>query len=90
MAVLIKVCNLKKTFRFREGLFRRYELEAVQAVSFNLLTGQTLAIIGTNGSGKSTLVCMLSGVIKPTSGEIFFTDIILSMTIIFIVVSTFV
>ncbi len=71
METLLEVRNLTKTFRFREGLFHRHELQAVKPVSFNLQAAKTLAIIGANGSGKSTLARMLSGVVEPTSGDIF-------------------
>lgn len=71
METLLEVRNLTKTFRFREGLFHRHELQAVKPVSFNLQAGQTLAIIGANGSGKSTLARMLSGVVEPSGGDIF-------------------
>lgn len=58
METLLEVRNLTKTFRFREGLFHRHELQAVKPVSFNLQAGQTLAIIGANGSGSRHLhVC---------------------------------
>lgn len=67
---LLEVSNLSKIFRYRTGLFRRQNIEAVKAVSFTLHEGQTLAIIGENGSGKSTLAKMLSGVIAPSSGAI--------------------
>lgn len=68
---LLEVKNLSKTFRYRTGLFRRQQLEAVKPVSFSLEPKQTLAIIGANGSGKSTLARMLSGVTEPTGGDIF-------------------
>ncbi|KPD02427.1 putrescine export ABC transporter ATP-binding protein SapF [Moellerella wisconsensis] len=71
---LLEVRDLTKTFRFRTGLFKRHQLEAVKPVSFNLQAGQTLAIIGANGSGKSTLARMLSGVTEPTSGKIFINN----------------
>ncbi|MDF4405469.1 ATP-binding cassette domain-containing protein, partial [Vibrio parahaemolyticus] len=70
METLLDVRNLTKTFRFREGLFHRHELQAVKPISFHLQAGQPLAIIGANGSGKSTLARMLSGVVEPTSGDI--------------------
>ncbi|GKX54702.1 ABC transporter ATP-binding protein [Leminorella grimontii] len=70
MDTLLEVRNLSKTFRYRTGLFRPHELDAVKPVSFTLREKQTLAIIGENGSGKSTLAKMISGMIKPTSGDI--------------------
>lgn len=67
---LLEVRNLSKTFRYRTGLFRKMNLDAVKPVSFTLREKQTLAIIGENGSGKSTLAKMLSGMVEPSGGEI--------------------
>ncbi|MGG5216483.1 MULTISPECIES: putrescine export ABC transporter ATP-binding protein SapF [Rahnella] len=71
---LLEVRNLSKTFRYRTGLFRRMNLDAVKPVSFTLREKQTLAIIGENGSGKSTLAKMLSGMVEPSGGEILIDD----------------
>ncbi len=71
---LLEVRNLRKTFRYRTGLFRKMDLDAVKPVSFTLRERQTLAIIGENGSGKSTLAKMLSGMIEPSDGEILIDD----------------
>ncbi|ADW74359.1 MULTISPECIES: putrescine export ABC transporter ATP-binding protein SapF [Rahnella] len=71
---LLEVRNLSKTFRYRTGLFRKMNLEAVKPVSFTLREKQTLAIIGENGSGKSTLAKMLSGMVEPSDGEILIDD----------------
>ncbi|NMC22426.1 MAG: peptide ABC transporter ATP-binding protein SapF, partial [Serratia sp.] len=71
---LLEVRNLSKTFRYRTGLFRKMNLEAVKPVSFTLREKQTLAIIGENGSGKSTLAKMLSGMVEPSGGEILIDD----------------
>jgi lipopolysaccharide transport system ATP-binding protein len=46
------------------------DLWALNNVSFELMPGQSMAIIGPNGSGKSTLLKILSGITKPTSGRI--------------------
>ncbi len=45
-------------------------LAAVRDVSIALRRGELHAVIGPNGAGKSTLVNLLSGELKPTSGEI--------------------
>lgn len=47
------------------------ELVALNHVSFDILPGEVVGLIGTNGSGKSTLLRIVSGALKPTEGEVF-------------------
>ena len=54
-------CKPKKFYR---------EFWALQNISFELGSGQTLGIVGRNGSGKSTLLQLICGTLKPTAGEI--------------------
>ena len=42
----------------------------ISDLSFDLLPGQTLAILGNNGAGKSTIVKLLAGLYEPTAGQI--------------------
>lgn len=44
---------------------------AVKEISFEVKTGDNIAIIGQNGAGKTTTVKMLNGLLKPTIGDIF-------------------
>jgi ABC-type multidrug transport system fused ATPase/permease subunit len=44
--------------------------ETISNVSFELKTGQTLAIVGTSGSGKTTLVDLLLGILEPSGGQV--------------------
>ena len=47
-------------------------VHAVNNVSFNIEKGEILGLIGPNGAGKSTVVNLISGVLKPDSGDILF------------------
>lgn len=46
------------------------EVNAVRDVSFDVMHGTVLGIVGNNGAGKSTLVRAISGILPPTSGRI--------------------
>ena len=45
-------------------------VQALQGVSFAVLPGEIVGLVGPNGSGKTTLVGVLSGFLRPTSGDI--------------------
>ena len=49
---------------------RQEEFWALEDVSFELRSGQTLGIIGINGAGKTTMLRILNGLIKPDRGKI--------------------
>jgi branched-chain amino acid transport system ATP-binding protein len=50
------------------------ENRAVNAVDFKVEQGEVLALIGSNGAGKTSLVNLISGLIRPDSGQIIFED----------------
>jgi cobalt/nickel transport system ATP-binding protein len=47
---------------------------ALDNVSLSFEKGERIALLGTNGSGKTTLLHHLNGILKPTSGKVFFED----------------
>lgn len=68
----VELKNLRKVFDLRIGSgFKREKREvvAVQGVDLSVPAGQSLALIGPNGAGKSTIIKMLTGILRPTSGD---------------------
>ncbi len=62
---------------FRGVVFRHKTAtsNAIDEISFNVRTGETIAFVGPSGSGKSTLMKLLVGLYKPIQGQIFFNEI---------------
>ncbi|HEV8583171.1 MAG TPA: ABC transporter ATP-binding protein [Thermoanaerobaculia bacterium] len=59
-----------------EGLVKRYgELRAVDGISFEVRKGELYGLLGPNGAGKTTTMSMLSGLLKPDEGRIFFDGV---------------
>ena len=50
-------------------------LKAVDNVSFELFEGETLGLVGESGSGKSTIAKIITGLVRPTNGEIFYNNL---------------
>ncbi|MCX7731169.1 MAG: ATP-binding cassette domain-containing protein, partial [Candidatus Caldatribacterium sp.] len=72
--VLLRVENLKKYFPLRAGVFRKITgwIKAVDGVSFEVFSGETLGIVGESGCGKSTLGMTILRLLEPTDGRIIF------------------
>ena len=51
-----------------------YDVEVLKNLNLSLSKYKSVALIGVSGSGKSTLIRMMSGLEKPTSGEIYIND----------------
>ncbi|MGH3002388.1 MAG: ATP-binding cassette domain-containing protein [Gaiellaceae bacterium] len=71
---LVEVEHLAKRFQVKQGVFARGkdEVHAVEDVSFNVRTGETLGIVGESGCGKSTTARLILRLLNPTSGTIRF------------------
>ncbi|HKX05787.1 MAG TPA: dipeptide ABC transporter ATP-binding protein [Methylomirabilota bacterium] len=73
---LLRVKNLKKYFPIRGGLFSREvaRVHAVDDLTFDLMKGETLGLVGESGCGKSTTGRCILRLIEPTAGEVWFDD----------------
>lgn len=49
----------------------KVKVEAVKGISYTITKGEIVGYIGPNGAGKSTTIKMMSGIMTPTSGQIF-------------------
>jgi branched-chain amino acid transport system ATP-binding protein len=63
VTVLVETSNLCKNF----GAYR-----ALDSVTIEVKDGECVSIVGPNGAGKTTLVNLLTGLLRPTSGEVYF------------------
>ena len=72
-APLIQVKNLSKVFEVNGGFLKKADrLQAVSNISFDIMLGETLCLVGESGCGKSTLGRCVLQLIKPTEGEIIY------------------
>ena len=73
MTPLLAVRDLGKVFHSRKGWFGAHgAIRAVDGVSFDLGTGETLGLVGESGCGKTTTGRMVLRLIEPTRGSIRF------------------
>lgn len=82
MEPIIQIKNVSKEFKVlnrREGLMgsikdlfsRNYKIiNAISNITMDIMPGEIVGYLGPNGAGKSTTIKMMTGVLKPTSGEI--------------------
>lgn len=60
-----------------KGLTKRYgNKTALDQISFSLMPGKIIGLLGPNGSGKTTLIKLLNGLLVPTEGHIFIDGLI--------------
>ena len=72
---ILEVTNLKKHFPISAGIIFQREVGAVRAVdgiSFNVVRGETLGLVGESGCGKSTTGRTILQLYRPTEGSVIF------------------
>ena len=66
---MIRVCNLQKSFG---------KLQVLKGINVHVEKGEVLVVIGPSGSGKSTFLRCLNLLEQPTSGEIYFQEVLIT------------
>ncbi len=71
---LLEVKKFKEVFPVKAGVFRRTvgHVKAVDDVSFNIKSGETLGLVGESGCGKSTTGRTILRLLEATDGEVIF------------------
>src|SRR5207247_3618548 len=53
----------------------REKIEILKGISFQIMSGEFISIVGPSGSGKSTLLGIIAGLDNPSSGQVFIDGI---------------
>lgn len=61
----LELCGIEQRYQAPNG-----EITAIKNVEFDVFEGEFVSIVGPSGCGKSTLLSIISGLIKPTKGEV--------------------
>ena len=75
---LLDFINITKIFDENKILSSKNDedkIKALENVSFNIFEGESFGLVGESGSGKSTIAKIISGLINPTKGEIYFENL---------------
>lgn len=66
---LISLEDVRKIYKTKAG-----QLEVLKGVDFQVGEGEFVAVVGPSGSGKSTLINMITGIDRPTKGEVYIAN----------------
>ena len=69
---IYSICHLNKNYIISTEDIKTNELKVLHDISLEIKEGEMLGIIGKSGCGKTTLLKTLGGMLKPTSGKIFY------------------
>lgn len=69
---IYSICHLNKNYIISTEGIKTNELKVLHDISLEIKEGEMLGIIGKSGCGKTTLLKTLGGMLKPTSGKIFY------------------
>ncbi len=71
----IKYYDLKKSIKFKNIFFSYNNRNILKNTNLEINLGEKIGIIGKTGSGKTTLIDIISGILKPKNGIIYYDDV---------------
>ena len=75
--MIVRVRDLKMHFPITQGIVIQRQVGAIKAVdgiTFDIIRGETLGLVGESGCGKSTTGRAILQLYRPTAGEVYFED----------------
>ncbi|OPX44001.1 taurine import ATP-binding protein TauB [Ruminiclostridium hungatei] len=74
----IVIKNINRVFNIKRNNDSKNDFTAIKDVNLNIKAGEFLTIVGPSGCGKSTLLDIIAGLSKPSSGEIYIDNKIIT------------
>ena len=74
---LLDFSNISKVFddgSILKNLAESKQVKALNDVSFKLIEGETFGLVGESGSGKSTIAKIITGLVRPSTGEVHYNN----------------
>ena len=69
---LLSLKNINMVFKKPGSLLKDQYIHVLRDISLYIYAGEIIALVGESGCGKTTLIKIITGLYKPTSGEIYF------------------
>jgi ABC-type sugar transport system ATPase subunit len=71
---IVELKNVSVKFKMSGGNY----YVGLESINLSVDSGKVVAILGPSGAGKSTLLRVITGLLKPSSGEVYYTNSILN------------
>lgn len=72
---IVRLENVEVNFKRKTGLFKsNHYVNALHDIELSIYPGEVVVLVGESGSGKSTLANVIAGLVKPTSGNVYFKE----------------
>ena len=64
------ILELKNIFFKYQGLGQKNSIDTISNISFTVIQGELIGIVGATGSGKTTLIQVMKGLVKTANGQV--------------------